>query len=105
MAASFSWPSLRVASFGRTYHAGLPTGWLALVLILQDNVRDLNEILPSSWNEPSKPISMLEWLVADRSTEDGHRLHALGNIVVPQQAVVGWHVLFKMLAETKSVRQ
>lgn len=59
-------------------------------------LRPLQEILPSEWNALNRPPSMLDWLVAQRSAEDSSRIHALGNIVVPLQGKVGWHVLFQM---------
>ena len=71
-------------------------------VLLQDDLRALNELLPTCWNAPSKPPSMLSWLVANRSVQDGQRMHALGNIVVPLQGVVGWHLLFKMLSQRET---
>lgn len=64
-----------------------------------DGLRPLSEILPSEWNALNRPPSMLSWLEAERSEEAKSRMHALGNIVVPVQAKVGWHTLLKMLSE------
>ena len=39
---------------------------------------------------------MLQWLQDEQSKEEQERLHALGNIVVPQQAVLGFKCLLEM---------
>ena len=66
------------------------------------NLRPLCELLPTEWNALSRPVSMLDWLSPDRSDEHEKRLHALGNIVVPQQAVVGFQALLMMFAAKRS---
>lgn len=67
------------------------------LLNLQDlNLRPLQQILPSEWNALSRPPSMLQWLQYEQSKEEQERLHALGNIVVPQQAVLGFRCLLEM---------
>ena len=79
-----------------------PHPWDAAIAVQDLNLRPLCELLPAEWNAPSRPVSMLDWLSHQRSDEHENRLHALGNIVVPQQAVVGFQALLMMFVAKRS---
>jgi hypothetical protein len=73
-----------------------------MLICSQDQLRPLQEIIPAEWNRLSRPASILDWLGHERSEEDACRMHTLGNIVVPLQGTVGWHVLLGMFSHKET---
>ena len=62
------------------------------------DLKPLQQALPADWN-PLNRQPLVSWLVAERTPEDSARIHALGNIVVPQQARMAFPILLRMFKE------
>lgn len=61
----------------------------------------LGDHLQRPWNKWNQ-VPMSTWLKTKQDTQDRGRLHQLGNMVVPQCATLGFHVLLRMLAEARA---
>lgn len=58
----------------------------------QDNVTPISHCFQKEWN-PSSKVAMEDWLDPNLDEESRLRLRAIGNIVVPCQAAMGFSIL------------